>query len=762
MNSPWYAKTPDERLFPKIEKDETTDLVIVGGGIAGIMAAHYAIEKNMRVVLLEKNHIATGDSGATTGFLTRLPEGSIVALEKLYGPAFVRGVLDASGKTQKYIFDLITSQHIDCDFRICNSYIGSYKNNDPVIEEEWTVIRKADDRASLRHVGELTGSPFAEAIGLAEEGSMHARAFIRHMSLALVKKGLHIFEESEVTRFETTPTGATAYVGSLAVHAQKIIIATGRPHSYFTELQTLVTQKLSYVVSAAHSQIPLGDDLYWDTSLPYFYYRKTDPHTMIVGGCDIDAAQAQSQNAFPKIEQFIKTRLKLDNPRDSYTHMFKWSGSLFETNDNLPYVFAHPHEHGRIIVITGFGGNGLVMGTLAAEISIALARGEYTPEQKLFSLERSNTTIAQVAKTSSTTSTIEKVKTFVPFAPISEFTAGKPIMKNFGEQHIVVFKVKEKYFAMNNTCSHAGGSLADGSQTDTTVECPLHGARYSIETGEVIGPPAIRAQQTYKTRVTDNVVEIEIEKMVVIPVQLSARSTIPRIRRWPYILLFGAIAFLIWAIQFLLQFYWLQQGEQYISLVRSFALMGASLIGLALFTSAIFKWFPKTARYWHLRRYLGVAGFIFVSLHIASVYQYYYDYNLAEIYFSLNPLENPIIFGTIAYPILFLMALTSTDWAVTKLKPRRWKNLHRFIYPAYISSIFHFVFIDPELFTHLPGQVLLVITLAALIGQLYWFFKTIAKRHFQSLGTFVGFTIIFITFIISALAYSAKLFPWQR
>ena len=231
---------------------------------------------------------------------------------------------------------------------------------------------------------------------------------------------------------------------------------------------------------------------------------------------------------------------------------------------------------------------------------------------------------------------------------------------------------------------------------------------------------------------------------------------IPSPRCWKNIIAFSLAVALFWFLEFAYQYYRLIPGDLGLSLVRSFALTAATFIGFALFLSAIFKWFGRTARYWRLRRYSGVAGFLFAFFHVWSVYHFLYNYNIGKIYFSLNPFINPIIFGSLAFPILFLMAVSSTDWAVRKLTPHVWKNLHRFVYVAYWGIVFHMSFLSADLLNNIAGYVLLLITSLALFGELYWYIRIAGKKRFRSLGTLIGALIILLYLGTAYLAYSYK------
>lgn len=229
------------------------------------------------------------------------------------------------------------------------------------------------------------------------------------------------------------------------------------------------------------------------------------------------------------------------------------------------------------------------------------------------------------------------------------------------------------------------------------------------------------------------------------PIQDNALADIasaPRLSYWRLVVSIGGLALVWWLLEYIYQYYQAVPGELGVRLVRSFGFSGATFISLALLSSTVFKWFPRTAVHWRVRRYLGVAGFVFIFLHVMAAWRFYFNYDLRAIYFSWNPLENPIVFGTMAFPILFVMAATSTDWAMRKLK-RWWKFIHRFVYLAYLASIFHFVLINPTIVLHtLPGRFLLVVAAVTVAAQLYWYIRISLRRHFRSVGAIVGLMII--------------------
>lgn len=218
--------------------------------------------------------------------------------------------------------------------------------------------------------------------------------------------------------------------------------------------------------------------------------------------------------------------------------------------------------------------------------------------------------------------------------------------------------------------------------------------------------------------------------------------------------LWGAAAFgmLLWYLEFAYQYYMLNPGLLGLGLVRSFGFAGTTLISASLLAGVVFKFYPRTAIHWRLRRHLGVAGFVFICFHVAAALKYYFSYDLAVVYYSWNPFVNPIVFGTIAFPIFFVMAVTSTDWAVRKLR-RWWKRLHRLVYLAMLASVFHFMIINHPALLNVAGYVLIVFTAATLLGQLYWFLVIASRKKFRSLGAVAGWVLIVAAGVAGYLAY---------
>jgi glycine betaine catabolism B len=76
-------------------------------------------------------------------------------------------------------------------------------------------------------------------------------------------------------------------------------------------------------------------------------------------------------------------------------------------------------------------------------------------------------------------------------------------------ENICLINVEGKYYAINNICTHEGGPLADGTLEDYEVECPWHGSKFDVRTGEVKEPPASEPEPTYEVKLDSNTILIK-------------------------------------------------------------------------------------------------------------------------------------------------------------------------------------------------------------------------------------------------------------
>ena len=89
----------------------------------------------------------------------------------------------------------------------------------------------------------------------------------------------------------------------------------------------------------------------------------------------------------------------------------------------------------------------------------------------------------------------------------SDIPSGKMIMVSTDGKDILVTNVDGNYYAMDDTCTHAGASLSEGSLDGSTVTCPWHGSTWDCKTGKMIAfGVQLKGLSSYKVMVeSDNV-----------------------------------------------------------------------------------------------------------------------------------------------------------------------------------------------------------------------------------------------------------------
>jgi 3-phenylpropionate/trans-cinnamate dioxygenase ferredoxin subunit len=96
-------------------------------------------------------------------------------------------------------------------------------------------------------------------------------------------------------------------------------------------------------------------------------------------------------------------------------------------------------------------------------------------------------------------------------ASTDELTPGSRRVIDVDGTDVVVFNLDGEFFAVRDFCPHDGGDLAKGALEGEVIICPRHGARFSIRTGAVLGPPAYEDLKTFSLRVAEGKVQIEAE-----------------------------------------------------------------------------------------------------------------------------------------------------------------------------------------------------------------------------------------------------------
>jgi len=103
---------------------------------------------------------------------------------------------------------------------------------------------------------------------------------------------------------------------------------------------------------------------------------------------------------------------------------------------------------------------------------------------------------------------LKRVSSWIDVVTEDELSPGDVHVVDLGGIEVAVFNVAGQYFAIEDVCTHDGSEISTGCLYDHVIECPRHGARFDVRTGEVLEPPAYESVQTFKVRVENGMIQV--------------------------------------------------------------------------------------------------------------------------------------------------------------------------------------------------------------------------------------------------------------
>lgn len=401
QTSVWLTRIPDARRYPPLAADLTTDVCVVGGGIAGVAAAYFLAKGGKRVALLEANHLGTGETGFTTAFLTSSVDPPLSGLREQFGDDHIRRVRQAGEDTIALVETVTRDEDIDCGFHRLDAFaIGPSPGTRAHLEQEEEALRVAGGSPEMLDAEALrarTGLHAVAAVRIPGQGAFDVRAFLFGLAEHLKGAGGEIFEETRMTALEPAAGAVMVKTPAGTVQARSVVLATGLFPRPFQAANTSFRQMVTYVIALTLADRERGgalpDALFWDVGEPFHYMRFVHPEpgrgvngAFLIGGEDrpLKEATKAGEQPWQALEAFARTFLPGGFPE--VTH--RWRGQILETADALPIVGVPPGGDSRILLVSGFGGNGMTFGTLGGKTAATLITGTLKPADNPFGFER--------------------------------------------------------------------------------------------------------------------------------------------------------------------------------------------------------------------------------------------------------------------------------------------------------------------------------------------------------------------------------------
>lgn len=426
MHSLW-SNTVNLPTFEQLKNDIHTDVLIIGGGIAGILCAYMLEQTGVDYVLIESNQICSGITKNTTAKITSQHGLIYHIMLKRFGLEKTRMYLDANEMALSQYRKLC--QSIDCNFETKNSYVYSL-DNPKKLEQELDALRQIGFSADYTN---NTFLPFsiAGAIRFENQAQFHPLKF-----LAKITEGLRIYEHTNVSEL----TEDTAVTEHGKITASKIIVTTHFPFlnthgSYFLKMY----QHRSYVLALENA--PDIGGMYIDEAQNGLSFRNHNQLLLIGGG---DHRTGKKGGNWKELSAFSQEYYP--DAKASYY----WATQDCMTLDSIPYIGHYSKNTPNLYVATGFNKWGMSSAMAAAMILRDMVLETENPYSPIFSPSRTM---------------------LRPQLAINTFEA-----------------IVNLLTPTTKRCPHMGCALKWNPQ-EHSWDCPCHGSRFT-EAGILIDNPA--------------------------------------------------------------------------------------------------------------------------------------------------------------------------------------------------------------------------------------------------------------------------------
>ena len=346
--------------------DLKTDVLIIGGGIAGILCAYKLAERGVDCALIEASRIAGGVTANTTAKITSQHGMIYGKLLKKFGSEKAELYYKANQSAVEEYRKIC--KNTDCDFEDKASYIYSgYQSNE--LEKEFEAQQKLGISSEFC---KETSLPFTVRGAIKQENQAQ---FNPLRFIANISQNLKIYENTKAVEFN----GKNIVCNSGSIKAEKIIVATHFPifnkhGKYFLKLY----QQRSYVIAYENTVKP--DGMFLEAEDNGISLRTSGNYLLLGGGGHRTGKKGEGWSA---IERFAKSHFENARPK------YRWATQDCITLDGMPYIGEYAKGKSNLLVATGFNKWGMTSSMVAADILADLVVGKENEYAELFKPDRS-------------------------------------------------------------------------------------------------------------------------------------------------------------------------------------------------------------------------------------------------------------------------------------------------------------------------------------------------------------------------------------
>ncbi len=504
MTRTLWTDTRSTLRRPALTHDLDVDVCIIGAGITGVTAAALLAQEGVRVAVLEARALGQGTTGGTTAHATEILDTRFHQIEKDFGNDGARLVAGAGRVAIDTIESLCNRYAIeDAGFERVPGWL--YADTEAQREELAKEIA-AWERCGIAFSSEsAVPLPFPTygAARIEGQAQFHPLAFTLGLAEALTARGALFFDDSRVLAIDETDTCVLHLENGVTVRAPHVLLATHAPITR-VQLQTKLDPLRSYVVAYEGATCPKG--LYWDLHDPYNYIREAtvgDKQYLLIGGADHRTGiETDTEARFAVVEEYAKSRFGVRG-----APAYRWSREFAEPVDGIPFIGPTP-KWDKVFVGTGYSGNGMTFGTVAAIMFADHVLNRTSPYAALFSPKRFKPIASAASFLDHNLEAAVHLFGDRISPPDVESAAqiargeGKT-MRVRGERLAVYRDEQDALHCVSAVCTHLG-CLVHFNNAERSWDCPCHGSRFDVD-GTVITGPAAKplAKKSLETKEKD-------------------------------------------------------------------------------------------------------------------------------------------------------------------------------------------------------------------------------------------------------------------
>ena len=491
MSSLWIETTKDEIDLKPLEKDEETEVCIIGAGLFGLTTAYYLTQCGKKVIVLEKDNIGEKVSGNTTGKITSQHDLFYAHLIDDYGEEYAKKYLEANEKAIQNIKQIIKEEQIDCDFSMQKSYVYTTKEDEVLeIQKEVEAVNKLGKDAKFVNKIDLP-IKIKGAIEFDGQAQFHPRKYMLGLANSIIKQN-KIYQYTTVIDVEKNGEKYKVYTDKGSVEAKYIVMAShfpimNMPGFYFVKMY----QSTSYLIAVEiKSQLPQG--MYINVKEPMYSFRTANyngKEILLIGGVGNKTGEPIEDNShYEKLEK---------KAREMYPDckiLYRWNTRDCISLDKIPYIGEFSNLMKNVYVGTGFKKWGMTSTNVAANIVADKIMGNKNKYEEIFTATRmkpikNRWEVENMLKQTVNSIALNKFK-IEPYS-IEQIKNDNAAIIEINGDNVGVYKdIKGEIYAVKPNCSHLG-CLLSWNNLDKTWDCPCHGSRFDYM-GRNIYEPAIK------------------------------------------------------------------------------------------------------------------------------------------------------------------------------------------------------------------------------------------------------------------------------